>query len=292
MHRKQGMQMTDNGGKEIQVILESAANTAEAFDGYDQLSKNPSDPFESAFYKRRYYAVPIVLSDTENWENGGSAKVFDLLNALGNNSQQSLAKAVNEDLLGAQTGKTMLGYQDIMADATGATVGGINSTTSTFWESQRDTTATTFLSQTTTNVFDGIDLWNDIMDTCQIQGGLSKGAIVTTHSIARAYRIAVSSQGYAETSLANASGVGGKMLPSFYHLPVVADNDVSADHSYFVDTNAVKLNVLRQANFRKTPFQSMIVNGQFAQIAYVYVSVQLTTNNRRRSGVATAITGA
>ena len=60
--RKRGMQMVDGGGKEIQVILESSAGSAEAFDKYDPLSKSPRDPFESAFYKRRYYACLLYTS--------------------------------------------------------------------------------------------------------------------------------------------------------------------------------------------------------------------------------------
>ena len=289
MHRKRGMQMVDGGGKEIQVILESSAGTAETFDGYDPLSKSPVDPFESAFYKRRYYAVPIVLDDTTNWENSGEEQVFDLLDALGNNAMNSLLKAINEDLLGAQSGKTMLGYQDIIADAGTGTVGGINSSTSTFWQNQKYTTSKTFTDQNN-NVFDGMLAWNTIMDDCRKQGGRNN-AIVTTYSIAAAYRTAIASTGYAETSLSNLKGVSGPEFPSYMGAQVVADNDCAALHSYMVDTEAIKLRVMKQANFKKTPFVSLQSNGQLAQLAYMVAGVQLCTNNRRRSGVATAITG-
>jgi hypothetical protein len=290
MHRRSGMVMSDRGGKEIQVILESSGGTAQAFNQYDNLNKNPVDPFESAFYKRRYYAVPIILSDTDDWENSGPAQVFDLLKALGNNALNSLLKAINEDLLGSQSGKNILGYQEIMADATGVTVGGINSGTSTFWESQRTTTATTFTTQTITNIFNGITRWNELMRLCHIQGGKIK-SIVTTPSIASAYRESIGSQAYGNVTLSNVKGIGGPEFPSFYGAEVIADNDVKSLASYFVNTDAVKLNVLSNVNFRKTPFTSMQSNGQLAQLAYMVAGVQLTTNNRRRSGVATAITG-
>ena len=290
MHRKRGMQMVDGGGKEIQVILESSAGTAEAFDGYDPLSKSPVDPFESAFYKRRYYAVPIVLDDTTNWENSGEEQVFDLLEALGSNALNSLLKAINEDLLGAQTGKTMLGYQDIIADAGTGTVGGINSSTSSFWQNQKYTTAKTFTAQATTNVFDGMVAWNTIMDDCRKQGG-KNNAIVTTYSVAAAYRTALSSQGYGEVRLSNVTGINGPEFPSYMGADLVADNDCASIHSYHLDTDALKLRVMKQANFKKTPFVSLQSNGQLAQLAYMVAGVQLTTNNRRRSGVATQITG-
>ena len=289
MHRKRGMQMVDGGGKEIQVILESSAGTAEAFDGYDPLSKSPVDPFESAFYKRRYYAVPIVLDDTTNWENSGEEQVFDLLEALGSNALNSLLKAINEDLLGAQAGKTMLGYQDIIADAGTGTVGGINSSNSSFWQNQKYTTAKTFTDQNN-NVFDGFLVWNTIMDDCRKQGG-KNNAIVTTYSVAAAYRTALASTGYAEHRLSNLQGVSGPEFPSYMGADLVADNDCASIHSYHLDTDALKLRVMKQANFKKTPFVSLQSNGQLAQLAYMVAGVQLTTNNRRRSGVATQITG-
>ena len=290
MHRRKGMKMSSTGGKEIEVKLQTSGGTAESFDKYDVLNKSPIDPFESAFYKRRYYAAPVILSDTEHWENSGPERIFDELEHLGSNAMNTILKAINEDILSAQSGKNMLGYQDIMADAAGATVGGINSSTTTAWESQRFTTSTTFTTQSVTNIFDGIAAWNEMLDSCRIQGGVIK-QIITTYSIGRAYREAISSQGYARTELDNAKGPGGNMLPPFYAAEVIADNDCPSLHSYFPDTRHTKLDVLSQANFRKTPFTSLQSNGQLAQLAYVVAGVQLYTDNRRRNGVATAITG-
>lgn len=292
-HRAGGMSITRRGGKEISVRLETSGGTAESFDKYDPLAKAPIDPFESAHYKRRYYAVPIILSDTEDWENSGKEQVFDLLEHLGRNARKSLLKAINEDIAGAQAGKNMLGYQDLMADAAGATIGGINSTTSTWWESQRYTTAKTFTTQTVTNIYNGFAAWDDIMDKIRIQGG-NPSRICTTYSIVRAYRQALASQGYARTTTSGnvKGGINVSDEPPYMGAEVMADNDIAALHSYHWDPAALKLNVISQANFRKTPFVSLQPNGQMAQLAYMVAGVQLTTNNRRRLGVATAITGA
>jgi hypothetical protein len=281
---------TDGGSSEIQVSLQSSSQSAQSFDSYDVLNKDPIDPFESAFYNRRYYAVPCILSDTENWENMGKERVFDLFKALGDNSMDALVKAINEDVYTAQAGKNMLAFPDIMATSTGATIGGINSATSTFWESQRNTTAKTFLTQTTTNVFDGFTEWDSLLDDIRIQGGRPSD-MFTTFSITRAYRTALSSQGYARTELSNAKGPGGSLAPDWYGVNVVPDNDCPALHVYVTDKRHLHLNSLKQASFKKTPFVSLQSNGQLAQLAYVVASVQLSTDNRRRLGVATAITG-
>ena len=74
-------------------------------------------------------------------------------------------------------------------------------------------------------------------------------------------------------------------------MDVIADNDCTALHSYFHDPDAIKMAIMSKVNFRKTPFVTLQSNGQLAQLAYKVAGVQLTTDNRRRSGVATAITG-
>ena len=287
--RKSMLNEVERGSREIQVILQSSGGSAESFDKYDSLNKNPIDPFESAFFRRRYYAVPVILSDTENWENMGPERIFDLFKALGDNAMDSLVKAINEDMYTAQAGKNMLGFPDIISSSAN-TVGGIDASSNSWWDNQRDTTATTFLTQTTTNVFDGFTRWDSIADTIRIQGG-RPDCIFTTFSIAKAYRTALASQGYARTELSNASGVGGSLTPDFYGMKVIADNDCPSLASYFIDKRHIKLETLRNASFKKTPFVSLQSNGQLAQLAYVVASVQLSTNNRRRLGVGTAITG-
>lgn len=288
--RSPAYRVSDGGSSEIQVTLQGSGGTAQAFDTYDTLNKEPIDPFEAAFFNRRYYAVPVILSDTEHWENMGPERVFDLFKGLETNASSSIVKAINEDIYTAQAGKNILGFPDLMATSTGATIGGIVSSSSTFWESQRNTTAKTFLTQTTTNIYDGFTEWEKLLDDIRIQGGNATD-MFTTFSITRAYRTALRSEGYARTELSNATGVGGPHAPKWDGINVVADNDVPALHTYITDKRHLKLRTLKQAAFQKTPFVSLQSNGQLAQLAYVVASVQLTTNNRRRLGVATAITG-
>lgn len=288
--RKSALSVKDSGGKEIEVKLEYATGSATAFDGYDELPKSPIDPVTSGFARRRYYAVPIILSQTKEWENAGEERIMSELRFLQDNAMKSLLKAINEDIYSAQTGKNMLGFQDLIADASGTDVMGIDVAANTWFENQRDTTAATFLTQTTTNIFNGFTRWNSLMDDIRIQGG-KVSHIFTTWSIVNAYRTALSSQGYARTTVEDAGGVGGDFAPMFYTAKVIPDNDCPALHSYMIDKDYIKLNCLRSVNFKKTPFTSLQPNGQLAQLAYQVVSVQMTTDNRRCLGVNTALTG-
>ena len=294
--RKSSLSIIDTGGRGIEIKLQTSGNTAASFSHFDTLNKAPINPIESATFTRRYYYCPIILSDTDSWENSGEAAIFDEMEALRNNAMQSLLKAINEDCYTAQAGKNMLGFPDLIADASGATIGGIDSSATTVWDNQRDTNATTFLTQTATNIFNGVDKWSDLLDSILIQGASKKGRIFTTWGIAKAYRIALSSQGYARTTVESVGGIGGEYHPSFYDYRLIPDNDCTALHSYFVpgsnkNNAGVTLNILRQVNFKKTPFVSLQSNGQLAQLAYMVAGVQLTTNRRRQNAVGTAITG-
>ena len=289
-YRKSALQVTDTGGRLVQVNLQTSGGAGASFSEYDVLTKNPINPVNVIEFNKRYYYCPIILSETESWENTGADKVFDELKMLGDNAMNSILKAINEDFYSAQVGKNILGFQDTIADAAGATVGGLNSSTFTAWECQRATTTTTFLT-VTNNIVAGIDLWGDIMDDCMIAKGRPT-KIFTTWSIARAYRVALSSQGYANTNpIGNVGGVGGPTHPPYYNMKLLADNDCTALHSYHVDTDAEKLHVMKQVNFKKTPFVTLQANGQLAQLSYVVAGVTHTTNNRRSSGVCTALTG-
>jgi hypothetical protein len=128
------------------------------------------------------------------------------------------------------------------------------------------------------------------MDAVAKQGGRSD-CLFTTWSIAKAYREVMASTGYARTEASSPGGVGKNEAPKYMGASVIADNDCTALHTYSTDNRHLKLETLRQANFKKTPFVSLQSNGQLAQLAYVIASVQLSTNNRRRLGVATAVTG-
>jgi len=132
---------------------------------------------------------------------------------------------------------------------------------------------------------------NDNVDQVAIQGG-RVSHIFMPWAIAKAHREALTGQGYARTgSTSSPKGIGGQGNPDFYGATVIADNDCPATTAYFVDQRHLKLETLKQANFKKTPFVTLQSNGQLAQLAYKVTSVQLCTNNRRRHSVETSLTG-
>ena len=283
--------VTEEGGKEIQINLMYGKNAAQAFDSYDTLNTDAVDGVTAGFVPWRYYAVPITISQTEEWENRLPATRMTLLETKTKQAMLTLRDTVNAAIYSAQSGKNMLGFQDWMADVPSlGTLAGISRVNESWWRNGVSTTATTFLTQTTTNVFDGFTRWQAVQDDIE-EGNELVDAIFTTKSIVKAYRAALSSQGYARTELNNKKSMGVNVgrNPPWYGSDVQMDRDCASLHTYFLMGKYLKLHVMEGVNFAKTPFKH--TSNQLAKVAFIVIGLQLVSDNVRRLGVATAITG-
>ena len=285
-----GMEM-ETGGKEIQINLMYAKNSAQAFSGYDTLNTDAVDGITAGFVPMRYYAVPITISQTEEWENRLPATRMKLLEVKTKQAMLTLRDTINAAIYSAQSGKNMLGLQDWVADLpTSGTIAGINRANESWFQNGYSATATTFLTQTTTNIFDGFTRWQAVQDLVE-EGNDRITDVFSTRSIVQAYRTALSSQGYARTELNNAksNGVNVSRNPPWYGAAVEADRDCASLHTYFLNRKYIRLHVMEGVNFSKTPFKEN--SNQLAKVAFICVGLQLVCDNPRRQGVATAITG-
>ena len=285
----------ESGGKEFQEDLMYGKNTGSWFDGYDTLPTDAVDGITAAFFPVRYIAVPITISFTEEQENKKSDAAQRLLAAKTEQSMLTARDTMNAAIYSAQSGKSMLGFQDIIADTpTSGTVGGINRATNTWWRNKSDATSTNF-DNATANIYDGVSLMTSLWDECS-EGNESPQFIFTTPTVGQAYRNVLSSTGYARTELnssasqgvAKTGGVGEGNSTPFYGAKVIADRDCASGKLYMVNTRFLKLKMLSGVNFTKTPFKENA--NQMAKVGFIVVGCNLTSNNCRRQGVVTTIT--
>ena len=156
--RKSGLIETETGGKQIQEDLMYALQGGQWFDTYDVLSTDRIDGITAAFYDWSYLAVPIVISHVEEMENRESDRAVKLIEAKTTQAMQGAFDTANASLHSAQSGKSMLGLQDIIVTGSSSetgqlgdgTVGGITSAVGTndWWMNQVDNDAATFLTKT------------------------------------------------------------------------------------------------------------------------------------------------
>ena len=286
--RKSGNVEIETGGKEIQEDLMYGLGTSEWFDGFDVLSTQATDGITAAFYQYRYNATPIVISDTEDTESRKSGSV-KLITAKTKQAMTKSFDTVNAQLHGAQSGKSMLGLQDICAQATGTTLGGISQSTNTWWDNKRedfDATYTTFLTKVG-------DQYSGVLDMGKVWNAVSEGndkpnLILCSFTHYGNYEAIFEGTGHTRfTASGNRAGpnfgIGAEGDITFRGAPVVPDRDCVTDDMYFLNTKFLKLRIQAGKNFAKTPFREPA--NQLAKVAFVVFGAQLVTNNRRRQGV-------
>ena len=114
------------------------------YSGYETLDVSPSDVLSAAVFDYKQLAGNVTISGLEQVKNSGTEAIINLLEARINVLEKSLMNSLSTSLYSDGTGtsgKEVGGLQLIVADAGTGTVGGINSSTFTFWQNAQ-TTAT------------------------------------------------------------------------------------------------------------------------------------------------------
>ncbi len=287
--RKSGVLETETGGKEYQEDLMYALGTSEWFDGYDVLNTDAMDGITAAFYTPRYNATPIVISMTEEMESRKAAGSEKLLTAKTTQAMTGSFDTINAAALGAQSGKSMLGLQDIAAQASGTTLGGISGATNTWWENARTDFNATYTSFVTKvgDRYEGIIGMGVVWNNCS-EGNDHPNLIVTSYTNYGFYEDIFESTGYTRMVTSGARtgpnfGIGAEGDITYRGAPVIPDRDCATDDMYLLNTKYLKLKVQAGLNFAKTPFKEP--SNQMAKVAFVVVGLQLVTNHRARQGV-------
>ena len=286
----------ESGGKEIQEDLLYGGNTAEFFSGYDVLNTDSVDGITAAFFPWRYCAVPITISMTEEQENKKSDKAVKLITAKLSQSMPTSFDTMNAALHGAQAGKSIIGLQDICASSAGTTLGGINSTTETWWENGKTnynsaggSTNNFNAKVSSTDMYNGVvqmgNLWNTVSE-----GNDKPDLILTSFNVGGDYEDIFEGTGFYRFT-SGKPGVDGRD-PTFRGVPLIMDRDCAGSAGahvlYMLQTKYLKFKIQSGLNFSKTPFREPA--NQLAKVAFVVVGCQLVTNNRRRQGVLHTIT--
>ena len=285
MFRAAGNVETESGGKEIKEDLLYGKNTAGWFSDYDTLGTDAVDGITAAFYPWRYIAVPITISMTEEMESRKSDAAVKLLSAKTEQSMNTIRDTINAAIYSAQTGKSMLGLQDLVADAPSTgTVGGINRANESWWRNQNDATSTNFNAASAPS-YGGVLLMSSLYNNAS-EGNDQPSDIFTTLTLFTELQDILEGTGYQRLTSNRSPFDAG--FPAFRNAVVKYDRDCSSQHMYLLNRKYLKLKMQAGMNFAKTPFKEPY--NQLAKVAFIVVGLQLTTNNPRRQGVASVLT--
>lgn len=270
-----------SGGYEIVRPLDYAENaTYQRYSGYDALNIGASDVLSAAKYDWVQAAVHVTASGRELRMNAGKEQLIDLAASRTKNAMRTAANNMSLDLYssGSLTNQ-MGGLGHIIQTAGTGTVGGINSSTYSFWQNQ-------FQEMSGTNTY--ADIKQDMMKlwlNCT-RGADQPDLIVATQDLYTAFwNSLVPNQRYTSDDKEATAGFNALR---FQQADVIFDRQATnftttGEKMYFINSDYLELVVHRDTNWT-TLDEKMSVNQDATVIPILWMG-QITCSNRARQGV-------
>lgn len=277
--KTKGQMEPADGGTEIVEPLDYAGNsTYQRYSGYDTLSIQASDVLTGAKYDWVQSAVHVTASGRELKTNSGKNQIINLAKARLKNAMRTAANNMSIDLYSSGALSNQMGglAHILQSDGTG-TVGGIDSSTWTFWQNQYKEAAGTGPSYT--------DLKKDMHSLwlASVRGDDAPDLIVSTHDLYTVYW----------DQLSDNQRYRNKETPDTFQSLMFQSADVIFDSNdnfaatdekmYFINTDYLKLRYHSDANWSQDD-EKTSVNQDAVVIPLLWMG-QLTCSNRARQGV-------
>ena len=272
---------TKGGGYEIVAPLDYAENsTFQRYSGYDSLNVQASDVLSAAKYDWVQSAVHVTASGRELRMNNGREQIIDLAAARLRNAMRTAANNMSVDIYSSGALSNQMGglAHIIQNDGTG-TVGGINSSTYSFWANQyREMSGTGTWSKSTIKG-DMNAIWLSL-----VRGTDKPDLIVSSHDFFAAYWESLQdNQRYARSDEATAGFQSLKYVDADIIFDSNTNFSTTAEKMYFLNTNYLQLVEHRDARWSQLD-DKMSVNQDAVVIPIIWMG-QMTCSNRSLQGV-------
>lgn len=291
---RRGKKRTVDGGYEIVCPLDYAENsTYQRYSGYDVLNVQASDVLSAAKYDWKQAAVHVTASGLELRNNSGKNQLIRLASARLKNAMRTFANNFGTDMYSDGTASNQInGLQALVADAGTGTVGGINSSTYTFWQNVVQSAAApiqgggAITPSATTIESLMLPLWLRLT-----RGGDQPDLITADETYFTYYEDSLTDlKRYTQS---NDPAIGGFVSLKYKTADVVYDasggnysSGHPSAHMYFLNTDYLELVCHRDADMTEVPEQRPV--NQDAVVIPIITQANLTTSNRSLQGVLKA----
>lgn len=247
---EKGRTRVEDGGLTIVQPLDYQANsTYQRYSGFDVLNINAVDVLTSAEFPWRQVAVNVAASGLELRTNSGENRIINFTKAKVKNAMRSMANGLSTDMYSDGTAANQIGgLQALVSDLGTGTVGGINSTTWTFWKS---------ILQSAAAPLNGVSAITPSASTIEalmlpLWLKLTRGTDMPDMIVMDDIYFTMYEQ--SQTSLkrytSDENGAGGMISMKYKSADVFFDTSggIPASHAYFLNTDYLEWVVHRDAN--------------------------------------------
>ena len=281
----------EDGGLSIVAPLDYAANgTYQRYSGYDVLNVSASDVISSAEFQWRQIAINVVASGLELRTNSGESRIINLVKARMKNAMRTFKNNFSADLYSDGTLPNQInGIQALISDTGTGTVGGIDSSTWTFWQNKVQSAAAplqgggAITPGPTTMESLMLPMWLAL-----VRGDDAPNLILADNNYFSFYE-----QSQTSIKRYTSDGGAGKAAGGFASLKyktadVIFDggSGIPANHMYFENTDYIELVVHKDADL--AIMDEMKPWNQDAAVVPILWMGNLVTSNRSLQGVLKA----
>jgi len=287
-----GQVRLEDGGLTIAQPLDYNSNgTYQRYSGYDVLNIQQSDVITAAEYQWRQIALNVVASGLELRTNSGSNAIVKLAKARIKNAMRTFKNNFSYDLYADGTLPNQIGgLQALVSDTGTGTVGGIDSSAWSFWQSVVQSAAAPIQgggavtpSATTMETSLMLPLWLN-----QVRGDDKPDLIVASNDYFSFYEASQVSLKRYTGSDDSGSINGGFTSLKYKTADVIFDggSGIPSSHMYFLNTDYMDLVVHKDANLSVQ--EDLKPYNQDATVIPVLWMGNLVCTNRRLQAVLKA----
>lgn len=270
--------VTEDGGATIVRSVVYGSNTTAAFYASDDvLDTTIQDNFTAAQYQWRQAAASIVVTGRIELQNAGRSQVIDYAKAQIDNALASLKETIDIKLFAStQLGANITPLTDIVKAS--GTVGDINGTTNTWWQS----TATTSGSFAARGLSDLRTAWDNVSVKMPAGG---PDLLLSDQTGYEAYEATLTpTVRYQDVSMGDLGFSNLKYKEAVW----TWDPNATSGAIYLLNSKALEL--VQHQNRLFTMSDWVKPANQDLKVAQVFWAGELTTNNRRKLAVLTGVT--
>jgi hypothetical protein len=282
---KRGNYRTEDGGLTIVTPLDYAANgTYQRYSDWDTLNIAASDVISAAEYQWRQIAINIVASGREKRINSGDSKIFSLAKSKMKNAIRTFNNNFSSDLYSDGTASNQInGLQALVSDLGTGTVGGINSSTFSFWANTVFDASVASVTPSATTIENSMLLptWLSVdrgPDDCP-------DLIVMDNTY---YQYFEASQTSIKRYMDSSSADGGLVSLKYKGADVYFDGNsgIPSEHFYMLNSNYIELVVHKDADLEVIEGQRPI--NQDGEVIPILFMGNLSLSNRKQQAVGHA----
>lgn len=239
----------EDGGHEITNPLIVGRNpNVTAYSYFQQLPIAQTNEFTTARYNWARVAGSVIISDQEEAENSGEAQIFKLMKAKMDVLEESLKEKFSTYLYGAGVGYDPQGLASLIPDNPNVgIIGGIDRAKEPQWRTS---------SYQLNGILDKTnieEIFDDILLDLTVRKTEKPDIILVGRNIYNLYKAAIRDKVVIPLSEAN---MGKQMMDlgfnglSHSRIPIVYDEDCPVDKAYFINSQHLRLHILRNTNFK------------------------------------------